>query len=72
MAVWDQLEYRFPSVKAHAEKVWHARRDGRVRWIIEHDARFAAIRDPDGPRNDAEWELLSVAALEAAGVQAAV
>lgn len=68
-AIWDRLAHRFPMVAAHAEEVWHARRSGRLRSVIERDTRFTCLRaNPvEGPSSEAEWVLLAMAALEAVG-----
>lgn len=66
-SIWDRLAHMFPMVAAHAEAIFVARKDGRIRRMIERDSRFSILLDNpvDGPRNHAEWQLLAIAALSA-------
>jgi hypothetical protein len=64
--VWAQLRRKFPMVEAHYDHIVYARRTGALRKAIENDSRYRSISKPFGPENDAEWELLAYAALEAA------
>lgn len=68
-SIWDRLAYLFPMVAAHAEEIWPARKDGRIRRMIERDGRFSCLlaNPVEGPQNDAEWTLLAIAALTAIG-----
>lgn len=68
-SIWDRLEFKFPMVRAHAQDVWLARRDGRIRRLVESDARYSCLlaSPVTGPRTDREWVLLAIAALSAIG-----
>jgi len=69
MSIWDRLGHKFPMVAAHAETIWIARKDGRIRNLVERDGRFGVLltSQDTGPQSDAEWELLAIAALTAIG-----
>jgi hypothetical protein len=68
--VWYKLKNLFPIIQEHWLGTFEARRYGHIAGLIEHDDRFAAIRDPMGPKNKEEWVLLAQAVMEAMyGVQ---
>jgi hypothetical protein len=73
MSVWDRLLYREPTLRPHTEAIWAARKDGRIRRLVEREARYALLltNQQCGPRSDAEWSLLAQACLEAIGVTSA-
>lgn len=67
MSVWDRLAYRDARIAAAAEQVWIARKDGRIRRLVEREPRYAALLEnaARGPQSDDEWALLADACLEA-------
>ena len=64
MSVWNQLEHRYPEIAKRTWDVFAARRDGRIRRMIESDPRAENIRKPFGPESDTEWDTLAALVLE--------
>lgn len=54
--VWHMLE-RFPLIKANSESIWFARRDGRVRQVVERDRPDLATAF--GPETREDWIALA-------------
>jgi hypothetical protein len=67
MDVWLLLERKFPEIKAKSYEVWLARRDGRIRRLVEKSPEYAALlaNAGVGPQSDAEWAMLRDACLAA-------
>jgi hypothetical protein len=67
MSVWDRLAYRDPRIAAQAEAIWIARKDGRIRRLVERTPRYKVLQDNAaiGPQSGDEWNLLAEACLEA-------
>lgn len=68
-SVWDHLAYRDERIAAYAESVWVARKDGRIRRLVEREDRYRPLLESasTGPLTDAEWDLLAEACLVAIG-----
>ncbi len=61
MDVWAKLAHRYTDIAASAEAIWVARKDGRIRRLVERDARFQPLLNNAGigPQTEAEWDLLA-------------
>ncbi len=68
--VWVKLSRLFPLVKANELAIWSVRRDGSVQALILGNEAYRSLRNPLGPQNREEWELLGQAAIAATFKQA--
>lgn len=65
--VWFLLDRKYPDLRMRGDSVFHARRDGRIRLLIQNRPQYAPINKPFGPETDDDWDLLHTCVLEAIG-----